>query len=247
MSPKKPFREKDIKILWGRAHNSCAICKSSVIMGTLDGLSYPIGKNAHIEGENPGSARYNPNLDYPEKNAYDNLILLCPTCHDKTDNDPQTFTVQKLKDIKKQHEVWAEQGVRNQLPDITFAELEVIVNYLTEQESPEFDESLIPLHPKVKIAKNKLSPKVENYIRMGAMQTPLVKDYINRVPNIQFGDRLRNHFIESYNALRSEHQNDDLFYALWDIASGNASEFKLRAAGLAVITYFFNQCDIFES
>ena len=133
------------------------------------------------------------------------------------------------------------------MPDITFAELEVIVRYLTSNELPEFDETLIPPHPKEKIEKNKLSAKVEHNIRMGSMQAPLVKDYINRSPDIQFGDRLRNYFIEKYNDLRDEQQNDDLFYSLWDIACGKSSEFNLRAAGVAVITYFFNQCDIFES
>jgi len=100
MGQKKPFRQKDIKILWGRAHNRCALCKTSLIMEAQNGSPYPIGKNAHIEGENPGSARYNPNLDYPEKNAYDNLILLCPTCHDKIDNYIYTFSVKRLYEIK---------------------------------------------------------------------------------------------------------------------------------------------------
>ena len=93
MSPKKHIPAREIKILWGRAHNRCTLCKTPLIMQAQSGPPYIIGKNAHIEGENPNSARYNPNLDYPEKNAYDNLILLCPTCHDKVDNDPRTFTV----------------------------------------------------------------------------------------------------------------------------------------------------------
>ena len=65
-----------------------------------DDISLPVGVMAHIEGENPDFARHNPDLDYPEKNAYDNLIFLCPTCHDKVDSDFQIFSVKKLYEIK---------------------------------------------------------------------------------------------------------------------------------------------------
>lgn len=247
MVTKKPIPKKAIKLLWGKSHNRCAICKTELAVGKMNGFSFPIGKNAHIEGEKPGSARYNPNLNYPEKNAYENLILLCPTCHDKIDNDPQTYTVQKLKQIKREHEEECERAIRNVIPDITYIELEVILKHLMNIEISKFDESLIPLHPAEKIAKNQLSTSVDINIRMGSAQFPLVKSFINDFPDIQFSERLKNIFVHQYRELKTELTGDELFYALWDFACGNTSEFKYRAAGLAVLTYFFQQCDVFES
>lgn len=247
MSLKKPPPEKQIKILWGRSHHLCALCQCEVIEEKKDGTPYPVGINAHIEGENPNSARFNPNLDYPEKNNYENLILLCPTCHTKIDNDPGTYTVEKLKQIKQEHEDWCDQAIRSQIPDITYAELEIILKHFIEGELKEIDEELIPLHPKEKIKKNQLSNKVDSYIRMGLSQAPLVKNFINAFPDIYFSDRLKNYFVEKYNELKTEFLGDDLFFELWNFASGNTSEFKYRAAGLAVLTYFFQQCDIFET
>ena len=100
MASKKQIPLKEIKILWGRSHNSCAICKTKLTEDNKENTSYPIGVMAHIEGELPNSTRYNPKLNYPEKNSYNNLLLLCPTCHTKIDKDPETFTVEKLKQIK---------------------------------------------------------------------------------------------------------------------------------------------------
>jgi len=247
MNLKKPPPGKEIKILWGRSHHLCALCKCEVIAEKQDGIPYPVGVNAHIEGENPNSARYNPDLYYPEKNSYENLILLCPTCHTKVDNDPQQYTVEKLKQIKKEREEECDQAIRSQMPDITYAELEIILKHFIEGELKEIDEKLIPLHPKEKIKKNNLSNKVDSYIHMGLSQAPLVKNFINDFPDIYFSDRLKNHFIEKYNELRTEYQGDDLFFELWDFASGNTGDFKYRSAGLTVLTYFFQQCDVFKT
>lgn len=101
MSPKKNPPVKEKNILWGRSHDLCVSCKCDVIAEKMDCIPYPVGVNAYIEGENPNSARYNSDLDYPGKNSHENLILLCPTCHTKIDNDPETYSVEKLKQIKK--------------------------------------------------------------------------------------------------------------------------------------------------
>ena len=74
MGQKKTFHQKNIKILWGRAHNRCSICKAILIEENADGSPCLIGKNAQIEGEKPGSARYKPKYNYLEKATYHNLI-----------------------------------------------------------------------------------------------------------------------------------------------------------------------------
>ena len=247
MYNRKPILQKAIKLLWGKSHNRCAICKTVLIMEKKEGSSYPVGEMAHIEGENHGSARFNPELDYPEKNNYDNLILLCPTCHTKVDKDPETYTVEKLKQIKKEHEEHCEQAIQNIIPNITYEELGVILKYIGSGEIKQFDEKLIPLHPTEKIHKNQLSNDVDRNIRMGSVHFPLVKNFINDFPDPHFSERLKGIFVEQYHRLKNDLNGDELFYALWDFACGNTSDYKYRAAGLAVLTYFFQQCDVFES
>lgn len=239
--------EKELRILAIRSYNRCALCKTHLTNITEDGKLYHISKAAHIEGENETSARHNPDLDYPEKNDAENLILLCGTCHDIVDNDPVKYTVSGLKQLKQEHELFCEQAICNSLPEIGYPELEVILEFIGSNPDIEVDETLLPLFPKDKITKNQLSFKVENLIRSGMMQTPLVKKYINDHPDVFLGDRLKAHVIREYSEVKDDRNNDDVFFLLWDTVSGHTSAFKYRSAALILLAYFFEQCDIFES
>ena len=239
----------EIKLLWGKAHNKCAICKKNLTQETKEGYNYIIGEMAHIEGEKPEAARFNPNMSVKDRNKYENLILLCPTCHTTVDNDSQQYTVEKLKDIKKEHAKWAEQSLKEHMPEVTFAELEVILKYLVQQPlyGSEYGTEITVIPPREKIQRNNLSPEVENLIVMGMLQVKQIKDYLNRHPDIQFSERLRAGFVNKYKELKDEGlQGDALFYALLDFALNNSAEFKLQAAGLSILTYFFELCEVLE-
>lgn len=58
----------------------------------------------HIRARRKGGARYDANLTAQEKDEFQNLILLCPTCHTLVDKDKVTFTVDTLIDIKTHSE-----------------------------------------------------------------------------------------------------------------------------------------------
>lgn len=244
---KKNIPPKEMKLLWGKSHGKCAICKIDIIREKIEGGHYHIGKMAHIEGENPGAARYNHNMSDSERNKYENLILLCPNCHDTIDNNPEEYTVGKLKQIKRDHEKWAGESLKEHMPNVTFAELEVIVKYLTATPILKTKSSITAVPPKEKIRRNNLSTEVENLITMGMLQVKQVKDYLNRNPDIQFAERLKAGFVDKYENLRNEGlESDPLFYALLDFASNNSSDFKIKATGLSVLTYFFELCEVFE-
>lgn len=237
---------KELKLLWG-VGSRCSICRTPLIEKEENGTcKYLVGVMAHIEGENPGSARYNENMTDKDRNGLENRILLCPTCHTKIDNDPDFYTVEKLKQIKKDHIKWQEETIERHLPQITFVELEVITKYLENASICDGD-SITVVPPKEKIERNKLSGDVENLITRGMLQVKQVKDYLNKHPDIQFSDRLRAGFVHKYRALKEEGlEGDSLFYELFKFASNNLVEFKMKAAGLSVLTYFFELCEVFE-
>lgn len=62
-----------------------------------------IGEICHIEGANEGGERYNPFQTDEERRDISNLILLCPNHHKITDNE-EIYTVEYLKEIKRNHE-----------------------------------------------------------------------------------------------------------------------------------------------
>lgn len=58
----------------------------------------------HIEAASPNGPRYNPNQTDEERRSFDNLILLCYKCHNMVDNNPDKYTVELLKQWKREHE-----------------------------------------------------------------------------------------------------------------------------------------------
>jgi len=73
---------KDVKLLWGRSGNRCAICRREVSEDKIASSdAYPLGEQAHIVAEEAIGPRGESTLSLDERNRYHNLILLCPTDH----------------------------------------------------------------------------------------------------------------------------------------------------------------------
>ncbi len=94
---------KDVKVLWGRSNDTCTFpdCWTQLTFGNGSGL---IGEMAHIVAESADGPRGISPLNKRQRNSYENLILLCPTHHTMVDKDPATWTVEKLQEMKRQHE-----------------------------------------------------------------------------------------------------------------------------------------------
>lgn len=240
--------KKDVKILWGKSGNRCAfpVCNVELAKEGSTGKNMIIGEMAHIKGENPTSARYDSNMSDKEVDGYENRILLCPTHHTLIDNDPDLYTVEKLKEIKTDHEKWVNESLKKEEINVTFVELESITQFLVSAET-QIEEAtpVIPLKDKIK--KNQLSPSIEEYLKIGLLKSKLVAQYIEKQPDVDFGERLKKGFVDKYLELKaSSMSGDELFLGLFEFASNNSSELKKQAAALAVLTYFFEACEVFE-
>ena len=105
---------KTIKLLWGRAGNRCVICRRELSIDPLaagDDESI-IGDMAHIIARKEGFTRGDYDaLSEQQRDSYTNLILLCKVHHKQIDDQPEHYTVERLRQTKAEHEEW----VRNQL------------------------------------------------------------------------------------------------------------------------------------
>lgn len=63
-----------------------------------------IAKAAHILGEHDGSARFDASVPLADRNKIENLILMCPSHHDEIDADETKWTVERLRELKAEHE-----------------------------------------------------------------------------------------------------------------------------------------------
>lgn len=104
------MQEKEIKILWGRSGNRCAICKLEL---TPDGEKETLGEMAHIVARSSDGPRGGTSLPSNERDKYTNLILLCPTHHSEIDKNFTDWPVTKLSEIKARHEAWVSEQLNN--------------------------------------------------------------------------------------------------------------------------------------
>lgn len=102
-------RVKTIKRLFAVSGNQCAFpgCKVSLVDSSTGKVT---GKICHIKGESVNGPRYDPNQMDEERHGFDNLLLMCPIHHDVVDSDVESYTVERLKDIKAKHEASWEGG-----------------------------------------------------------------------------------------------------------------------------------------
>lgn len=207
-----------------------------------------VGEMAHIRGEKPGAARYDSNMTDDERNSYDNLIFLCVRCHTIIDKQVSTYTVDLLHKIKTEHEDWVRGSLQEAMLDVSFVELEFLTKLMLSEPLVEPGTLVLTPTPE-KIRKNGLSDDVTDMITLGMARVHKVQEFIVSVSKLDatFGEKLKMGFVREYERLGEEGLGgDELFYRLHHFASRGNSSFKMQAAGLAILAYFFEVCEVFE-
>ena len=98
-----PVTPKTRRILWVKAGGRCSICHEQLATDAMDDDDDPsvFGEECHIVAQSPGGPRA---ADIADVDGYDNLILLCRKHHKQVDDQRSYFTVERLKEIKREHE-----------------------------------------------------------------------------------------------------------------------------------------------
>ena len=239
-----------VKLLWGFSGNRCSLpeCRQHLIIESADpGHPHkPIGEMAHISAKKKGSPRYDDSLTDSQRNGYANLILLCPSCHAKIDADANAYPIEILHQIKKDHLDWIAKSLAELAPDVSFVELEAVAKYIISGQAVD-DTSYDLITVKDKISRNSLSEQAEGMIKIGLSRSKEVKSYLDYHPDAQFGARLSAGFVAEYDLQhRAGISGDALFLTLVDYAAGKSTDDMRRVAGLVVLVYLFEACEVFE-
>lgn len=128
----------DMKILWAKAAGRCSMprCRKRLVADAsqvVPSKNILIGENCHIVADKSNGARGKSKLPKKDRDRYPNLILLCRNHHGVIDKDPTAWPIERLHQIKADHELWvetqlaeADQSIEDQL----YAKL---INAATEQ------------------------------------------------------------------------------------------------------------------
>ena len=95
-----------INILSRRSGGKCCRCGAATFgphTGRHDKYQN-IGQAAHIAAAAPGGPRYDPKMAPEERMSLKNGMWLCSNCHSLIDRDTKEFTLQKLRQIKREGE-----------------------------------------------------------------------------------------------------------------------------------------------
>ncbi len=98
----RSYRDRDIKKLFALSQNQCTMddCTEEFARPEWTGTRARI---CHIRAHSVGGPRYV--VGYQDVDGYDNLVLLCPNCHDLIDNlEVQTWSIERLEEMKARHE-----------------------------------------------------------------------------------------------------------------------------------------------
>ena len=101
------YSDETLKILWGLCKNQCAQPECNIPLiepATKYSRDRVIGNICHIYSVSSTGPRGTGGLTEKELKSHNNLILLCPTHHVLVDGQPETYTVEVLRDWKQRHE-----------------------------------------------------------------------------------------------------------------------------------------------
>ena len=111
-----PISDNNIKLLWGRAAGICSNpkCREDLTVLLEKSSSYNVGEMAHVIAKKEKGPR---GIAGGGSDTYENLILLCPTCHRHIDKSPEgTYTSDQLYEWKRNHE----KAIRSQNSEVIF-------------------------------------------------------------------------------------------------------------------------------
>lgn len=237
-------------ILAFRSGGVCAMpnCGRHLTYDSPSGADTFIGEAAHIRGEKPRAARYDDSMTADERDHVDNLLYLCTDHHTIIDKVPGDWPTAALTDIKATHEKQVRDAMELAFADVAFPELQNAVAWVSKQ-PPVSSGSFDLTAPEEKIQKNALSNGARHIIAAGLMSRGTVADYVEAETHLDpyFPERLKSGFLEEYFRRCKEGQKgEELFELMCAFAQKGLRKQADKTAGIAVLVYLFEICDVFE-
>lgn len=247
----RSYADRDLKLLFGLSAARCAFPKCQqlcIVEKTISDPAVLIGQVAHIVAHSDQGPRSDRALPESERDRYDNLILLCATHHVQVDGQANTYTIQHLRQWKADHEKWVQNALAQGMTRVTFAELEMVMSAITALAIPVTTNfSITPPHEKMH--RNKLTDKSNFRLTIGLSKAKEVGHFVEHIAALKsdFPEQLTAGFLIEYQKfVGNGFVGDALFQALTDFACGGSKEFDQQAAGIAVVAYLFEKCELFE-
>lgn len=245
----RSYRDRTLKLIWGLSAARCNKCRVEVVAAsTPQDRAAVLGKIAHIAGHSNAGPRANSAISASQRDEYSNLLLLCGTCHDLVDGQPNTYSCEVLRQMKLDHEAWVRECLAKAMPLVGFAELEILAKALMNAPGMPVTTYTVT-DPSMKMERNGLTNQIRHLLTMGMAKAREVENFVSQAASMddEYPERLKAGFVAKYTVYRSQGiEGDGLFEALVQFAAGGTGDIKRTATGLAVLAYLFEKCEVFE-
>lgn len=247
--PRRSYADRTLKLLWGLSAARCNRCRQEVVANATElDRAVVLGKIAHIAGHSNSGPRADSTMPSTQRDEYSNLLLLCGTCHDLVDGQPNTFACDSLRKMKLEHEAWVRDRLAKAMPQVGFAELEILAMALMNAPGMPVVNFAVT-DPSLKMERNGLTSQIRHLLTMGMAKAREVENFVSQAASMdeEFPERLKAGFVTKYLDYRSQGvEGDGLFEALVQFAAGGTGDLKRTATGLAILAYLFEKCEVFE-
>jgi len=209
-----------------------------------------VGIFAHIHPACPTNGpRFDPRFPKERLIHEDNCILLCGPHHKIVDDHPNEYTVERMEEMKRFHENFVSRQMIRDMSNVNFPEIDILLKQLENSPALSHPEDWRLISIGEKIDKNRLSDTVRDHIGFGLLKVQEVKKFIEAmdlsVP--YYSDRIRQVFIDRYqHAKETDSDPDSIFCSLLSSIEGEHPDCGKHAAALAILTYLFERCEVFE-
>ena len=115
-----------------------------------------------------------------------------------------------------------------------------------QKEAPGLDLEALEPPSAQKLRRNALSEDVADLLKAGRRKEALVERYFRNHPSPDLGEKIAVAFRRRYGQLRDQRLSPDDIFARLQQSAGQGGSPKRQTAALAVLSYYFERCDIFE-
>ncbi len=131
--------------------------------------------------------------------------------------------------------------------EITSAEIQVLLNYLIENQIDLIEDTIDFIGLEDKINRNKLNSAVQYELQVSMPLVRVVNDYLKKNPDSNYSLRVGSILANKYQILiQTVEDTNELFYFLVNYVIGNNNPARSHWASVGIISYYFQLCDIFE-
>ncbi len=131
------------------------------------------------------------------------------------------------------------------MASLTHEPIKTLLRAMSRKEAKRMEIAPVALD---KLEFNKLSNDVEVLLTAGRRKEKLVEDLLQHWPDPEYGEELAESFRNKYQSLTFDITTPDkIFSDLRSFSGGQIDDVAAQVSSLAVLSYFFERCDIFEN